>query len=163
MRSPVLYFASYLLSYSMEHSPFWETTRFSPSQEIPLILWNPKFHYCFYMCLPPVPVLSQEFCHLPHFISILLRFLPILCCSLLFCCMLFPHSCPTNLYSKKYILPLFFGQIKNMCLTSRIRKSWGQLSPPTSFLIDLNFWSPSFIWNIYFLYHKVRNTFSPKI
>jgi len=31
------------ISYSMEQSPFWETNRFSASQEIPRILWNPKF------------------------------------------------------------------------------------------------------------------------
>ena len=42
----------------MEHSP-WEANRFSGSQEIPRILWNPKFHYGFYNSLPTVPVLSQ--------------------------------------------------------------------------------------------------------
>jgi hypothetical protein len=31
---------NYLLSYSMEQSPSWETIRFSASQEITLILWN---------------------------------------------------------------------------------------------------------------------------
>ena len=32
------------LTYSMEHSPSWEANRFSASQEIPHILWNPKVH-----------------------------------------------------------------------------------------------------------------------
>ena len=29
----------------MEHSPSWEANRFSASQEIPRILWNPKINY----------------------------------------------------------------------------------------------------------------------
>jgi len=36
---------SYLLTYSMEQSPSWEAKRFSASQEIPRILWNPEVHY----------------------------------------------------------------------------------------------------------------------
>jgi hypothetical protein len=36
---------TYLLTYSMEQSPSWETNRFAASQEIPRILWNPKIHY----------------------------------------------------------------------------------------------------------------------
>ena len=50
---------TYLLTYSMEQSPSWEANRFSASQEIPLILWNPKVHYRFHKCPPPVPILSQ--------------------------------------------------------------------------------------------------------
>ena len=37
--------ANLLLTYSMQHSPSWEANRFSASQEIPCILWNPKVHY----------------------------------------------------------------------------------------------------------------------
>jgi len=50
---------TYLLTYSMEHSPSWEANRFSATQENPRILWNPKIHYRFHMCPPPVPILSQ--------------------------------------------------------------------------------------------------------
>jgi hypothetical protein len=34
-----------LLTYCMEQSPSWEATRFSASQEISRILWNPKVYY----------------------------------------------------------------------------------------------------------------------
>jgi len=50
---------TYLLIYSKQHSPSWEANRFSSSQEIPRILWNPKVHYRIYKCSPPVPVLGQ--------------------------------------------------------------------------------------------------------
>jgi len=34
-----------VVTYSMEQRRSWEANRFSASQEIPRILWNPKVHY----------------------------------------------------------------------------------------------------------------------
>jgi hypothetical protein len=50
---------TYLLTYFMEQSPSWEANRFSASQEIPRILWNPKVHYRIHKCPPPIPNLSS--------------------------------------------------------------------------------------------------------
>ena len=66
----------YLITYSMDHSPSWEANRFSASQEIPRILWNPKVHYRIHKCPPPVPILSQIY-HVctptSHFLKIYLN------------------------------------------------------------------------------------------
>jgi hypothetical protein len=56
---PVTHLITYLLTHSMEQKPSWEANRFSASQEIPHILWNPKVHYRIHKCPPPVSILSQ--------------------------------------------------------------------------------------------------------
>jgi hypothetical protein len=43
----------------MEQSPSREANRFSASQEIPRILWNPKFQYRIHKYPPHIPTLNQ--------------------------------------------------------------------------------------------------------
>ena len=44
----------------MDQSRSWEANRFSASQEIPHILWNPKVHYRVYKYSYPEPVLPYD-------------------------------------------------------------------------------------------------------
>ena len=64
---------TYLLTQSMEQSPYWEANRFSATQEIPRILRNPKVHYRSHTCPTPVSTLSQldpVHNHISHFLKI---------------------------------------------------------------------------------------------
>ena len=64
---------TYLLTHSIQHSPSWEANRFSTSQGIPRILWNPKVHYHIHKCPPPVSIPNQiNLVHTPtsHFLKI---------------------------------------------------------------------------------------------
>ena len=61
----------------MQHSP-WETKRFSASQEIPHILWNPMVLYHIHNYLPSDPILTQlDPVHIltSYFLKILLNLL----------------------------------------------------------------------------------------
>ena len=67
------YILTYLLTQSMEQRPYWEANRFSATQEIPRILWNPKVHYLIHKCPTPVSTLPQlDPVHNPtsHFLKI---------------------------------------------------------------------------------------------
>ena len=45
----------------MEQSPSCEVDRFSASQGIPRVLWNPRVHYRVYRSPPPVHTLSDVY------------------------------------------------------------------------------------------------------
>jgi len=65
----------YLLTYYVEQSPFWEANRFLARQEIPRILWNPKFHYRTHNCTPSVSILIQiNLVHAPLFYLLKIHF-----------------------------------------------------------------------------------------
>jgi len=65
---------NYLFTYSTEQSR-WEANRFSASQEIPHLLWNPKVHYRIHKCPPNVPILSQpDTVHNPAFNFLKIQF-----------------------------------------------------------------------------------------
>ena len=50
---------TYFLTYSIQQSHSWENNRFSASQKIPPISWNPKVHYRIHKCPPPLLIFSQ--------------------------------------------------------------------------------------------------------
>ena len=67
----ITYLLTYLLTPWSSH--FLEANRFSASQEIPRILWNPKDHSRILKCPPAVPILRQlDPVHTPtsHFLKI---------------------------------------------------------------------------------------------
>jgi hypothetical protein len=46
----------------MEQNPSWKTNKFSTSQEILLIVWNPKvYHRMYKSSPPPFPILEATF------------------------------------------------------------------------------------------------------
>ena len=75
---PIPCYVYILLTYSMRQSPSWEAKRFSSSQEIPRIFWNPMDHYFIRKCPPSVPIQSQLHpihARTSHFLKIHLNFI----------------------------------------------------------------------------------------
>jgi len=52
-------FTTHLLTCSIQQNPSWKANRFSASQEITRILWNPKVHCRIHKSMPRVPILNK--------------------------------------------------------------------------------------------------------
>ena len=126
-----MWILTHLFTYSIERSPSWEANQFSASQEIPHISWNPKVHYCFHKCLPPVPILSRiDPVHAPphptSWRSILILF------SHLWLDLpsgLFPSGFPTKTLYTPLLYPILWNiyiyiNNKNICCLANIRAIW---------------------------------------
>jgi hypothetical protein len=59
----------------MQQRPSWEANRFSASQEIPRILWNPKVHYRIQKSPPLVQPAHASSCPPSHFLKIHFNFI----------------------------------------------------------------------------------------
>jgi hypothetical protein len=72
----VLLLPAVFLTNFMQQRPSWEANSHPASQEIPPILWNPKFHYGVFKSPPLNPILNQLIhytpCHLICLTSILI-------------------------------------------------------------------------------------------
>ena len=104
-----------------EHRPFWKAVSFSASQEIPHILWNPKFHYGVHKIPPLFSILSQiDPVHVPtsHFLKIRLNI-----------------NLPSKLRSSKWSLSLTLPQV-NPVYTSALPSTCYMPSPFHSLWFD---------------------------
>ena len=69
-----IYLFTYLLTHSIEQSPSWAADRFSVSQEIPRILWNPNVHYRIHKCPPPFPILNPAYTYIHIYVYLCIFF-----------------------------------------------------------------------------------------
>jgi len=125
--SEVCYLFVALLTYSTEQSHYWQANRFSASQEIPRILWNPKVHYRVYIYPPhphPEPDQSSP-CPSSHFLKIHLN-----------------NILPSTPASSKWSLSLMFPHQNPVCTSSLSHT--GYMSRPSHYTRFIYFYA-SFI------------------
>jgi hypothetical protein len=112
----------------MEQTPSWESNRFSASQEISQILWNPEVHYRIHKIPPPVPTLTHISAvrgRIPlfkHLVNITLTSTPrtsMWPLPLVYphqnpvCASSIPHTCyvPSPSHSSDLIIRIIFGEV----------------------------------------------------